>query len=155
MVVRNELAAARRRLVHWAWLLRYWALWKYRRPLCLLSLAAMPCILTAATVHVYMRWSAAELSLQGSDVTLPLLVGIMGWDDVIYYIVALVISAAISAATAPTPEPPPVGTVDMPTVKDGAGVVRIYGEVWINDPVILGWKNLGVTPIKKKGGKKG
>lgn len=154
MVVMDKVRAARRRMVHLAWLVRYWVLWKYRRPLCLFSLAAIPCILTVATVHIYTHWGSVGQVLSGSGVTLPLLVGIMGWDDVIYYVVALVISAAISAATAPTPEAPPAGTVDMPTVKDGAGVARIYGEVWIDDPVILGWMNQGVMPIKKKAGKK-
>lgn len=147
----RRLQLARKRAVHAAWLVRYWVLWKYRRPI---FLAALSNIIGLVVLFVLNRQPAAAPVAKGTSVQeLFYLVGVMGWDDVIYYVVALVISAAISYATAPTPEAPEVRAAEMPQVKDGAGVVRVYGEVWINDPVILAWTAVGTMPITQKGGK--
>lgn len=77
-----------------------------------------------------------------------------GVDDFLIYIAVLVISGLIAAATAPKQKDPDVAKIDAPEVKDGGGIVRAYGTVWIDDSMVLGWQQLGTDPIKSDGGKK-
>ncbi|MDR1936843.1 MAG: hypothetical protein LBS49_14945 [Candidatus Accumulibacter sp.] len=74
--------------------------------------------------------------------------------NLIYYLVALVVSVLVSWATRPKPEKPEAQTATAPQVKDGAAVVRVYGDVWIDDSIVLAWRQAGTQAIKTKGGKK-
>lgn len=76
------------------------------------------------------------------------------WVQFLYYLAALIVSAVIMAALAPKPPKPESQTPRAPEAEDGKAIVRIYGTVWIDDPMVLGWKSMGQDPIKKKGGKK-
>lgn len=71
------------------------------------------------------------------------------------YLAVMITTAIISAATAPKAKDPTVVESKAPTVKDGKGIVRAYGTVWFDDANVIGWKQLGTTPIKSEGGKKG
>lgn len=66
----------------------------------------------------------------------------------------MVVSALISYALTPKPKTPEAITAQAPVVEDGKGIIRIYGTVWVDDSIILGWKQMGTDPIRKKGGKK-
>lgn len=66
----------------------------------------------------------------------------------------IVVSYALSVLLAPKPKPPPRQTAKLPVVKDGKRIVRVYGTVWIDDPMQLAMKQTDADPIKKKGGKK-
>lgn len=138
-----------------AWTLRYWVLWKYREQARIVSLVLLPLILSVAIYQIITNWQGRSLAVVSwsGDNPVPVLLGVMGWDDVIYYVVALIITAAISYATAPTPQAPEVRQAEVPQVRDGASIVRVYGEVWIDDPVILGWAAPAQMPITQGAGK--
>jgi hypothetical protein len=40
---------------------------------------------------------------------------------------------------------------EVPEVLDGRKIRRIYGTVWIDDPIVLAFKQVGTIPIKAKG----
>lgn len=66
----------------------------------------------------------------------------------------MLVAALVSYALTPKPKAPEAIAAQAPVVEDGKGVVRIYGTVWIDDSIMLGWKQMGTEPIRKKGGKK-
>jgi hypothetical protein len=71
-----------------------------------------------------------------------------------FYIAAIIISYYLQSRSRPKPPSVKPETATIPTVKDGTFVRRIYGTVWINDPVQLAMQQLSPEPIRKKGGKK-
>jgi len=72
---------------------------------------------------------------------------------VIQLIIAIV-AALISAALAPKPKEPEKQKANVPSVEDGKGILEIHGEVWIEDEIVLGWREMGTIKIKQQGGKK-
>lgn len=131
-----------RRLARAVWLARYWLLWKHRRGVRVLALMGVPGVIAFAIAReVYAPPPAADAPAQAF---LP----------VVALIVMLVVCAVLSYALAPRPKAPDAQRPERPHVKDGAGVLRVYGEVWIDDAVILAWQEMGVDPIQSKGGKK-
>jgi hypothetical protein len=129
-----------KKLIHMGWLLRYWALGKYRRLVFIIALLAL-------------AWMAVKAAV-GVATTGTRLAYIIDWYYIVYQIIIMIVVAAISYATRPTPEKPEARTTNAPQVKDGASVVRVYGDVWIDDPVVLAWQQAGTKAIKTKGGKK-
>ncbi|WP_069861473.1 hypothetical protein [Pseudomonas citronellolis] len=69
-------------------------------------------------------------------------------------IAILVVSALISYATRQKPQKPKPQEATAPVVEDGKRQRRIYGTVWVDDSIVLGWKEIGQDPIRTKGGKK-
>ena len=65
-------------------------------------------------------------------------------------IVIMVVMALISIALAPKQPDAVDQVVEAPRVKDGAGVRMVFGEVWITDPDIIGWKKMGTKTIRGK-----
>lgn len=61
-------------------------------------------------------------------------------------IVALIVAVAMQP-TAPKPQGAQKG--DVPEVKDGKRIVRVYGTLWINDPMQLAMKQTGSSPIRR------
>lgn len=142
MVVISSLwAALRRRLVRAWWLARYWVLWKHRRVVLALCAATVPAGAGFGVAH----WLYAQPAPAADAPVLA-----FGW---VGYLVIIAVAAVISLALAPRPQEPQAQEAKRPVVEDGAGVVRIYGDVWIDDPVLLGWWQVGMDPIKA-GGKK-
>lgn len=76
------------------------------------------------------------------------------WVQFIYYILVLIVAAIIAYAMAPKPPTPEAGKGVVPEAEDGKSIIRVYGTVWVDDPMVLGFKTMGEDPIKKKGGKK-
>ncbi len=74
--------------------------------------------------------------------------------QIIWAIVVLIISLLVSYAMRPKPQNQEAQKGNAPTVKDGKSIIRIYGTVWVDDSIVLGWKPAGTDPIRKKGGKK-
>jgi hypothetical protein len=71
-------------------------------------------------------------------------------------LVIMVVSYILSAALRPRPKDPPAATlqdVSVPTVDQGTPVPVVFGEVWIENWMVLWYGDLRVTPIKS-GGKK-
>lgn len=69
------------------------------------------------------------------------------------YIAILIVAALIAYALAPKPPTPEPGKSTVPEADDGKAIVRAYGDVWVDDPMVLGFKTMGADPIKQKGGK--
>lgn len=44
--------------------------------------------------------------------------------------------------------------VKAPQVKEGQQIRKIYGTVWVDDSMVLGFKKIGTVAIRKEGGKK-
>lgn len=76
------------------------------------------------------------------------------WIQAIWYIVVIIVAALVAYAMRPKPPVQEPAKANIPYVEDGASIVRIYGEVWVDDSIVLGFRQLGTTPIKSKGGKK-
>lgn len=76
------------------------------------------------------------------------------WVNFVVQIVVMIVAALISYALRPKPKPPEAGKASAPVVEDGKGIVRVFGSVWIDDSIVLGFMQLGTIPIKAKGGKK-
>jgi hypothetical protein len=75
--------------------------------------------------------------------------------NLIIQIALIILSSLISAALAPKPKPPEVIKAQVPVVEDGKGIERLYGSCWIDDSIVLGFKQMGTKKIRAKGGKKG
>jgi hypothetical protein len=135
------VSVIRRRLRRWGWLLRYWALDKYRTEL-------LVCVWCAATVsaaivvaHELMRPPPAP----GEPVQA---LAWFGW-----LLIALVASFIVLALL-PKPQAPDPQEGQAPETKDGKQLVRVYGTVWIDDPAIAGWVNNTPEPIRRRSRKK-
>lgn len=76
------------------------------------------------------------------------------WVQIIWYLVVLIVAAIIAYAMAPKPPAPEASKGKVPDAEDGKSIIRVYGTVWVEDPIVLGFKTMGEDPIKKKGGKK-
>lgn len=69
-------------------------------------------------------------------------------------LIILIVSALISYATRPRPKEPAKAKADAPNTNDGQMVRHHFGDCWMDDSFILGWKVMGTIKIKSKGGKK-
>jgi hypothetical protein len=63
----------------------------------------------------------------------------------------LIISSLIQYALAPKPKAPTPQKATTPTVQEGTNIRRIYGTVWVDDSMVLAFKQTRTTPIKAKG----
>lgn len=71
-------------------------------------------------------------------------------------LVIMVVSYILSAALKPHRQDPPSATlqdVNVPTVDQGTPVPVVFGDVWIENWMVLWYGDLRVAPIKS-GGKK-
>ena len=68
------------------------------------------------------------------------------WVQIVIAIVVALISYALTPKT-----PDAVDQVtEAPHLKDGMGVRMVFGEVWITDPAVIGWKKMGTKTIRGK-----
>lgn len=65
-------------------------------------------------------------------------------------IVIMVVLSLISIALTPKQPDAVDQVIEAPRLKDGAGVRMVFGEVWITDPDIIGWKKMGTKTIRGK-----
>lgn len=73
----------------------------------------------------------------------------MGWETVIYLIIALVVSVAL-APKPPKPKAAALDDFDFPTAEEGRPIPVVFGTVRITGPNILWYGDLGTKAIKKK-----
>jgi hypothetical protein len=102
--------------------------------------------------------SWVEHELRGGQAAVATVHGMPVQTDLawIQFVVMLVASWLLSAAMGQKKPPPPTPEVaQVPRVEDGAVLPRVYGTVWIENPVQLAVRQMGpADPIKSKGGKK-
>lgn len=65
-----------------------------------------------------------------------------------------IVASLLLAALAPKPKPPDTKTAQRPIVSEGDKHRKAYGTVWIDDPMVLAYRQVGTQKIKSKGGKK-
>lgn len=78
----------------------------------------------------------------------------MGWDYVIYAVISIIISFAISYLTKPKPQTPTAGGLDVPTPDPGALVGVVFGTNLIKNSNIIWYGDAATQPVRSKGGKK-
>lgn len=77
--------------------------------------------------------------------------------NIVYYIVALIVSSLISYALAPkppTPKPASITDFDVPVAEEGRPIPVVFGTVTLTGPNVLWYGDLKAVPIKEKAGKK-
>lgn len=81
---------------------------------------------------------------------------VMVWDDLVYALVLMVISAAISYLTAPRPErnDAVVQKLDVPTAEAGKGIPVIFGDILLKDANVIDYFDPKTEPISSGGGGK-
>lgn len=72
----------------------------------------------------------------------------MGWEYVVYLIIAVVVSVAL-APKPPSPRPASLEDFDLPTAEEGRPVPVVFGTVRITGPNVLWYGDLGTKKIKK------
>lgn len=135
-----------KKLSWYGWMIRYWALWKYRRAAFVLALLGVVALL--ALIAWSIVYEMHRVAVPGE----PRMAD--GGASLIWYVVILIISMIVSYAMAPKPKDPAASKAAAPQVKDGAGVIRVYGDMWIDDSIMIGWSLAGTEAIKSDGGKK-
>ncbi|MBE2232604.1 MAG: hypothetical protein IAE85_03845 [Anaerolinea sp.] len=100
-------------------------------------------VLVAASVYLW------------HDFTRPAVAGepALGWVQWVVQVVIMIVSALISMALAPKPQDAKAQKIEIAKVEDGATLKRIYGPVWIDDPIVIGDKPMGTVDIRKRAGK--
>ena len=53
----------------------------------------------------------------------------------------------------PKVQEPQAQEAKAPVVHDGKRIRKVYGTVWLEEPVVIGWKPMGTVAIKAKGKK--
>ena len=71
------------------------------------------------------------------------------WAAIVIIIIAILV-AVLYRPKVPTQD---AQKAEAPVVQDGRKIRKVYGTVWIDDPMVLAWKPMGTIPIKS-GGKK-
>lgn len=77
----------------------------------------------------------------------------MGWIQLIILIVVAILAYAM-APKPPIPKPPSLADFDVPTAEEGRPIPWIFGEGWLTGYNVLWYGDLGLVPVKSKGGKK-
>lgn len=123
---------------------RWWHITRWRVRYALLDTPAGRhlCIAMAVVVAAFGAWQfyAATRAYAAGE---PLM---SFWVQVVLFVVSALISYAL------TPKQPDSAdqVVEAPRVKDGGGVRMVFGEVWITDPDIIGWRKMGTKTIRGK-----
>lgn len=76
------------------------------------------------------------------------------WPQLVYAIVMMIVSYAISVSMAPKPETPEAGKLDVPTADEGGTISVIFGTVLKKDCNVVWYGDPSQQAIKSGGGKK-
>lgn len=77
----------------------------------------------------------------------------MAWVYLAYFVVALVISYALTPK--PQTQPPPgIGEIKAPTAEVGREIPVLFGTRDLDGPNVVWYGDVMTIPIKSKGGKK-
>lgn len=112
------------------------------------SLASHALLLVAIALAVNLARQDLPATIGGR----PASQAIAAW---VIQIIIMAVVAILSYALRPKPKDPEAVKGTIPTAEDGKGIIIVSGTVWIDDSIVLGFKQLGTTKIKSKGGKKG
>ncbi|KAF1697997.1 hypothetical protein CSC62_07580 [Pseudoxanthomonas jiangsuensis] len=127
-----------------SWRCRYWYL-DTREGLVARIVLALGLLVAA----VWSAWASLQ-QMQRPPVAGEPIKAIADW---IVYAIVFVVSLLVAYALAPKPQSAKPQKIEVARVEDGATLKRIYGPVWISDPVVIGDKPMGTVAIRKKAGK--
>jgi hypothetical protein len=82
------------------------------------------------------------------------MMGVMGWDDALYLIIASIIINLALAPKQQQPQPTAFKDIDFPQADEGTPQCVVFGDCWISDWTVLAVGNYRVTEIHAGGGKK-
>ncbi len=116
------------------------------------ALAGLAMVMMANAVWTYPRAFAGVDPLQVALGHQPVTVAVVNF---VIQLIIIIVAAILAVALRPKPKDPEVATAQVPVVEDGKGIIRICGTVWVDDSIVLGWKQMGTIKIKSKTGKKG
>lgn len=71
-----------------------------------------------------------------------------------FLIAVVVVAAFVMRALMPKQDQPKPQDIQTPVADEGGSVRKVYGTVWISDPVLLAFQKIGTDRIRSKGGKK-
>lgn len=77
----------------------------------------------------------------------------MGWDTVLYYMIASLVISAVFAPAVVQPSPEAFKDIDFPTAAEGTPMCVFFGDNWTEDWTVLTVGNYRTTPVKASGGK--
>lgn len=77
----------------------------------------------------------------------------MGWNYVVQFIVALVVSYALRPKPE-TPRPSSLGDLQVPIAEEGVSIPVLFGTRDIRGPNVVWYGHFRTSPVKAKGGKK-
>lgn len=100
-----------------------------------------------------LRWAKTKYIIHPLA-TIPWLVGVMGWDDAIYLLIA---SVLINLAMAPKQQATPptaFNDIDFPQADEGTPQMVFFGENWSGGWTVLAVGNYRVEEIPGGQGKK-
>lgn len=84
----------------------------------------------------------------------PWVIGVMGWDDALYLLIASVIIQLALAPKQQGAKPTAFEDIDFPQADEGTPQCVVFGDAWIKNWTVLAVGNYRVQPIKGGGGKK-
>jgi len=73
--------------------------------------------------------------------------------QLIFFLISVAIQIML-APRPPKPKPAALTDFDIPTADENRPIPVVFGKVRITGPNVVWYGDLGVIPIKKKGGKK-
>lgn len=139
------IESVRRLRYVWIWRARYW--WLDTRQgeiahwiaMCVFALVALASASQVVLLGVQPMSSAPREAI---------------WPAWVIQLIIALVSAAISYAMRPRPQPPQPQNATVPTTEDGLAARHYFGECWVEDEFQLAYKVVATTPIKTKAGKK-
>lgn len=137
------LKASLRRLIYvYGWRVRFWWFDTQGGAIARICLAIIAAVLLIT--HLVLATIEVHTAIAGEPVKAFV------W---VYYLIVMIISAVLSYALAPKPQPPAPVEGTAPTVEDGLSVKHHFGTVWEEELFILAWSVVGRTKIRTKSGK--
>ena len=141
----NYLKKKWARVLHWRWVLRYWVVDKYREQLRIVFMGfALFVLFVSVFGGVFTYFEVKSEPHKPKEAAYQL----------IYYLIILIISLLVMMALQPKMEEQKPGENKAPEVEDGKSIRKVYGTVWVDDPMVLAWKDVGTLKIMSKSGKK-
>lgn len=139
MVKRNRIL---RRLNYWYWRSRYLLL-DTKVGVVTAVLAGIVSISagTAAAMTGYMLHTRLPAAPQVGPVKAEITLAA--------YLIIMIVSAIISYALTPKPKDQKPQSAEAPQTEDGLDIPVVFGEVWIDDSAVLGWKTMGTDKIRR------
>lgn len=119
-----------------AWRLRYWWLDT--------PAGRVACHLGALLFALLAAWRGWALTQLPADA--PQLAVVNFWVQ----LAIMVVASLVMMALAPKPKDTPAAEGEVPVTEDGAAYPIVFGEEWIDAPVLIGWKKLGTANIRGK-----